>query len=75
LIDVLKEHVRFRVEPDAYLFTTPECTPIDKSNFYKRGWLPMLRKLQIRPRAFYNTRHSYASFNLSIGTKMNFISA
>ena len=35
----------------------------------------MLRKLQIRPRPFYNTRHSYASFMLSIGTKMNFISA
>ena len=35
----------------------------------------MLRKLQIRPRPFYNTRHSYASFMLSIGAKMNFISA
>ncbi len=35
----------------------------------------MLRKLKIRPRPFYNTRHSYASFMLSIGAKMNFISA
>jgi len=33
---VLKEHVRFRVETDASLFTTPECTPI-KSNFYNEG--------------------------------------
>jgi hypothetical protein len=63
------------VDPDAYLFTTPDRAPIDESNFYKREWLPMLRKLQIRPRPFYNTRHSYASFMLSIGTKMNFISA
>ena len=75
LIDVLKDHVRFIMEPDAYLSTTPDRTPIDESNFYKREWLPVLRKLKIRPRPFYNTRHSYASFMLSIGTKMNFISA
>src|SRR4030095_12781214 len=63
------------LEPETYLFTTPAGAPIDESNFYKRQWLQMLRKLKIRPRPFYNTRHSYASFMLSIGTKMNFISA
>ena len=77
LIDVLKAHVRFMLEPGAHLFTTPAGVPIDESNFYKREWLPMLRKLKIRPRPFYNTRHSYVSFLLSIGGKdsMNFISA
>jgi len=35
----------------------------------------MLRKLKIRPRPFYNRRHSYASFILSIGVKMAFVSA
>jgi integrase len=75
LIALLKDHVRFILEPDAYLFTTPDRTPIDESNFYKREWLPMLRKLKIRPRPFYNTRHSYASFMLSIGVKMAFVSA
>jgi integrase len=75
LLPVLKEHVRLILDPDAYLFTTTEGAPIDESNFYKREWLPMLRKLKIRPRGFYNTRHSYASFMLSIGAKMNFISA
>ena len=75
LIDVLKDHVRFILEPDAYLFMTPDRTPIDESNFYKREWLSMLRKLKIRPRPFYNTRHSYASFMLSIGVKMAFVSA
>lgn len=63
------------LDPDAYLFTTPGGTPIDESNFYKREWLPMLQKVKIRPRDFYNTRHSYASFMLSIGARMNFISA
>ena len=63
------------LDPDAYLFTTPSGIPIDESNFYKREWLPMLQKVKIRPRDFYNTRHSYASFMLSIGARMNFISA
>jgi hypothetical protein len=48
---VLKEHMRFMVDPDAYLFTTPARAPITEDNFYKRQWLPMLRKLQIRPAA------------------------
>jgi len=75
LVPVLQEHARFILDPDAYLFTTTEGAPIDESNFYKREWLPMLRKLKIRPRPFYNTRHSYASFMISIGSPMGFISA
>ena len=75
LVDVLKEHGRFILEPEADVFTTPKRTPIDEGNFYKREWLPMLRKLKVRPRPFYNTRHSYASFMLSVGAKMSFISA
>jgi integrase len=35
----------------------------------------MLRRLKIRPRPFYNTRHSYASFMLSSGHDISFISS
>jgi len=75
LVDVLTDHVRFVLDPDTHLFMGPKRTPIAEDNFYKREWLPMLRKLRIRPRPFYNTRHSYASFMLSIGASMAFISA
>ena len=37
LLTVLKDHVRFMLEPDAYVFTTPSGTPIEENNFYKRG--------------------------------------
>src|SRR5262249_25963609 len=74
-IAVMKDHVRFVLEPDAYLFTTPDKTPVDENNFYKREWLPMLRRLKIRPRPFYNTRHSYTSFLLSVSAPMAFICA
>jgi hypothetical protein len=43
--------------------------PIDQANFYQREWLPMLRRLRIRPRPFYNTRHTYISYMLEIGAK------
>jgi hypothetical protein len=62
------------VDPAAYAFTTVNGAPIDENNLYKREWLPVLRKLEIRPRAFYNNRHSYASFMLSCG-QAGFISA
>jgi hypothetical protein len=41
------------VDPDDFLLATPEGTAIDESNFYKREWLPMLRRLKIRQRPFY----------------------
>ena len=63
------------MDPEDYLFTTPEGTPIDESNFYKREWKPILRAKNIRPRPFYNTRHSYVSFLYSIGAKSGFISS
>ena len=61
--------------PDDYFFTTPDGTPIDESNFQKREWLPILKAKKIRPRPFYNTRHSYVSFLYSIGARSGFISS
>jgi len=81
VVPVLKDEnpAPMNVNPDDYFFTTPEGTPIDETNFYKREWLPMLRRLKvgnvpIRPRPFYNTRHSYVSFLYSIGASSGFIS-
>jgi integrase len=75
LAEVLKEHLRFQLDPQEHAFKTPRGAPIDESNFYKRHWLVMLRRLKIRPRPFRNTRHSYASFMLSCGHSLAFISA
>ena len=48
---------------------------LEKSqNFYQRVWLPALRRLGIRERPYYNTRHSYVSFMISIGKKVAFVS-
>jgi integrase len=75
LVEVLKNHKPLHVKPRDYVFTTPAGTPIDEDNFYNREWLPTLRAKNVRPRPFYNTRHAYASFLVSIGAKSGFISA
>ena len=77
VVEVLSEEnpAPLSVSPDDYFFTTPEGTPIDESNFYKREWLPILRAKKIRPRPFYNTRHTYVSFLYSIGARSGFISS
>ena len=77
VVDVLKQEnpVPLSVNPGYYFFTTPEGTPIDETNFYKREWLPILRAKKIRPRPCYNTRHSYVSFLYTIGAKSGFISS
>jgi integrase len=84
LVDVMRAHLAYdpsaewmtspAADPNDYVFTTPAGTAIDESNFYKREWLPMLRRLKIRPRPFYNTRHSYISFMLSSGHSALFVS-
>jgi integrase len=76
VVEVLKEEnpAPLNVKPDGYLFTTPDGTPIDEANFYHREWLPILTAKKIRPRPFYNTRHSYVSFLYSIGASSGFIS-
>src|SRR5262249_20976115 len=63
------------VSPDDFLFTTPEGTPIDESNFYKRQWLPILRAKKIRPRPICNTRHTYSSSFYSSAAKSGLISS
>jgi len=75
LADVLRSHKPLHVKPSDYVFTTPAGTPIDEQNFLNREWLPTLRAKEIRPRPFYNTRHSYTSFLVSIGARSGFISA
>jgi integrase len=75
LVEVLKAYKPQSGGPENHFFTTPEGTPIDESNFYKREWLPRLKRLNIRSRPFYNTRHSYRSFMLSVGAKLAFVAA
>ncbi len=56
---VLRAHMPPRRAPDDFVFTTRAGAPIDEANFQGRVWLRALRALCIRPRPFYNCRHTY----------------
>lgn len=62
-------------KPMDYVFTTTTGGPITEGNFYQRVWVPTLRRVKIRERPFYNTRHSYISYMLSIGKRLALVSA
>jgi integrase len=55
------------------VFTTPSGAPIDQVNFYAREWVPMLQRLGVRLRPFYNTRHTYITYLLSLGVSPLFV--
>ena len=74
-VAVLRDAWPIHADPDDYVFKTTTGSPVDQANFYKRLWIPALRRLGLRERPFYNTRHSYVSYMLSIGKRLAFVSA
>jgi integrase len=69
LARVLRDRLPTHPAHDDFVFTSPRGAAINEANFYRREWVPMLRRLGIRPRPFYNTRHTYISFMLAAGAR------
>jgi len=67
VIDMLRELKPLHASYDEYVFTNTEGRPMDQNEFRKRYWTRALRATGIRPRPFYNTRHTYISTGLSAG--------
>src|SRR5262249_54962417 len=73
LLDVLRNHQPFKLDVNAFVFTTANGAPISQANFFNREWAPMLEALGIRRRPFYNTRHTYITYLLALGVAPLFI--
>jgi len=71
--DVLKTILPLHVEPNTYVFTDGQGRPIDQSEFNRCSFQPVLRVLNLRPRPFYNTRHTFISIGLTIGCNPKWI--
>jgi integrase len=71
VVEVLRNHMPLHPKHDDFVFKTPTGSPIDQANFYTREWVPMLHRLEIRPRPFYNTRHTYITYMLEIGRSLS----
>jgi integrase len=72
VVELLKSIVPLRVEPDSYVFTNGEAQPIDQAEF-GRAFQGVLRVLEIRPRPFYNLRHTFISIALTLGCNQKWI--
>ena len=72
VIDVLKTLLPLHLSPEGYVFTGADGKPIDQSEF-ARGFQGVLRVLKIRPRPFYNTRHTFISLALTLGCNPKWI--
>jgi integrase len=72
VVDLLKSTLPLRVEPNSYVFTDGQGKPIDQSEF-ARGFQAVLRVLKIRPRPFYNLRHTFISIALTLGSNPKWI--
>ena len=55
------------VDDDAFVFLNPRCRPLDVKVFTQWTWNPALRRLGVRPRTFYATRHTFISIALTRG--------
>ena len=53
------------VEPTTYFFRNPEGNPITTQWWPRKSWYPVLRILNIRPRKFYATRHTFITVAVS----------
>jgi len=70
---ILRSHRPHRAATDGFVFTTSSGEPIREDNFYRREWLPALRAAGVRPRPFYNTRHTYITTLLEAAAKPLFV--
>jgi integrase len=72
VVDVLKTLQPLHVDVDIYVFTDKEGNPVDQDQF-RKGFASALRVLKIRPRPFYNCRHTFISVALSLGVNVKWL--
>ncbi|MFC1590978.1 tyrosine-type recombinase/integrase [Thermodesulfobacteriota bacterium] len=66
LLEQKKVFDGFKKKPK-YLFCTPAGTPIHRSNFRRRVWIPAIEASEMQYRELYQTRHTFATLALASG--------
>ena len=72
VVELLKTLLPLRVKSESYVLTNAEGKPIDQAEF-GRAFQGVLRVLKLRPRPFYNARHTYISVALTLGCNQKWI--
>ena len=72
VVNSLEKILPLKMTPETYVFLDDDRKPVHQGEF-GRKFQDVLRVLMIRPRRFYNLRHSYISRCLSAGEKPQWI--
>jgi integrase len=72
VVELLDAIIPLHQAPDDYVYTDEQGRAIDQAEF-GRDFQGVLRLLKIRPRPFYNTRHTYISVALTLGCNIKWI--
>ena len=73
VIEALKPIKPLHVTETDHAFKNSEGRPINEDKWRKKYWYRALRVLQIRPRKFYATRHTFISDALSNGLNIKWL--
>lgn len=73
VFDALTAHKPEALDPEAYVFCTRNCQPIDNKNFNNRIWKPLLRYMDLKQRRPYQMRHTCATLWLGSGENPQWI--
>lgn len=66
LADVLAEHLR-AFPTSELVFTSSEGKPLTYSNFYRRVWLPAVKRAGLEPLRFHDLRHTAVALSIARG--------
>ncbi len=72
VVEVLGTLQPLPLDPEGYVFTDEHGKPVDQNEF-GRKFTGVLGVLKIRPRRFYNTRHTFISIALTLGCNPKWI--
>ncbi len=74
LVEILEDIVPLRSKDTDYAFTNKDGRPIKSGDWPGTHWFPALKANKIRPRNFYQTKHTFISLALSSGINIKLVS-
>jgi integrase len=66
----LRKHLAAIDEGDAFIFTSPDGTPLRHSNFYRRAWMPALKAVALQGVHLHNLRHTGNQLSADAGANI-----
>jgi integrase len=67
LVEELAQHFGQYLDPEGWVFSSPQGGPVRRTNFRRRFWLPAVQASVSEPLRFHDLRHSHAALLIAQG--------